>query len=147
MNRLESHKDSMDILEIVLRIDITQGKTVQEVIAIAEEKNGELFLETWWLIFELLALTKDFVKLADADHWPMTNAINALESPLLDQYLNDTHNHNTHQRSLCEYARYRNKPEEPVSNKSKELRLKNRYGYGYLYSNLDATHPRMSKYS
>ncbi|XP_022793992.1 uncharacterized protein LOC111332808 isoform X1 [Stylophora pistillata] len=139
--RLESHKDSMDILAMVLRIDVTQGRTVREVIAIAEEKNGELFLVTWRFIFELLGLTKDFEELVDADHWPMTDPIKTLENPLPDQYPRDS-NHTTHHRSLHEYAQYSNKPEEPLSNKFKEPRLKNAEGYAYLHSILDLTHHR-----
>ena len=89
MVRLELHRDSMDILKIVLRINETQGRTVQEVIALAEEKDGELFLDTWRLIFELLSLTKDFEKLVDADHWPLTNSIKTLENALQDQHARD----------------------------------------------------------
>ena len=104
MVRLELHRDSMDILKIVLRINETQGKTVQEVISLAEEKDGELFLDTWRLIFELLSLTKDFETLVDADHWPLT-----LENALQDQHARDI-NYNTCKRNPQENAPCRGKP-------------------------------------
>ena len=103
MVRLELHRDSMDILKIVLRINETQGKTVQEVISLAEEKDGELFLDTWRLIFELLSLTKDFEKLVNADHWPLKNAIKTLENALQDQHARDA-NFNTCKRNPQENA-------------------------------------------
>ena len=103
MVRLELHRDSMDILKIVLRINETQGKTVQEVIALAEEKDGELFLDTWRFIFELLSLTNDFEELVDADHWPLKNAIKTLENALQDQHARDA-NFNTCNRNPQENA-------------------------------------------
>ena len=145
MVRLELHRDSMDILKIVLRINETQGKTVQEVISLAEEKDGELFLDTWRFIFELLSLTKDFEKLVDADHWQLTDPIKTLESPLHNWHARDAY-HNTCKRSLQENAPYSNKPEEPLSNKLKEPRINNLKGEACLCSNLDLSHSRMSKY-
>lgn len=124
MVRIESHRDSMDILKKVLRIDKTQGKTVREVIAFAEERDGELFLDTWRFIFVRLSLRKDFEKLVDADHWPLTNPIKTLEGPLQDQHTRKAYD-NTHERSLQENSPYRNKPEEPLLNKLKETRLNN----------------------
>ena len=117
----------MDILKKVLRINKTQGKTVQEVIAFAEERDGELFLDTWRFIFVRLSLRKDFEKLVDAVHWPLTNPIKTLEGPLQDQHIRKAYD-NTHERSLQENSPYRNKPEEPLSNKLKETRLNNLKG-------------------
>ena len=145
MVRLELHRDSMDILKIVLRINETQGKTVQEVISLAEEKDGELFLDTWRFIFELLSLTKDFEKLVNADHWQLTDPIKTLESPLHNQHARDAY-HNTCKRSVQENAPYSNKPDEPLSNKLKEPRINNRKGEACLCSNLELSHSRMSKY-
>ena len=146
MVRIESHRDSMDILKKVLRIDKTQGKTVREVIAFAEERDGELFLDTWRFIFVRLSLRKDFEKLVDAVHWPLTNPIKTLEGPLQDQHIRKAYD-NTHERSLQENSPYRNKPEEPLLNKLKETRLNNLKGNWCLRLNLDLTHSRISKYS
>lgn len=143
---VESHGRSMDILKTVLRINETQDKTVQEVIAFAEEKHGELILETWRVIFVFLSLEKDFEKLVNAHHWSLTNHIEALDGPLQDQHARKAY-HNTYERSLHDNSPYRNKPEEPLSNKLKETRLNNLKGDGCLCSNLDLTHSRISKYS